>query len=90
MAFESRDVLGDIDTHGYAMHRARRHLPQLRSVLMDEATLLQFPTLWSTEVSQSSATELPYLQTCRARYLSGLAAASVGALQLFICSRLRW
>jgi hypothetical protein len=44
---------GDIDTHGFAiLSRARRFLPQLTSMLMDEATLLRFPDLWTTERAQ--------------------------------------
>jgi hypothetical protein len=55
---------GDIDTHGYAiLHRARSILPRLTSVLMDEATLLQFQSLWTDEKLQHGATELSAL-TC--------------------------
>jgi hypothetical protein len=41
---------GDLDTHGLAiLERLRGHLPGVRSLLMDEATLLDHPTLWSRE-----------------------------------------
>ncbi|UXU90525.1 Wadjet anti-phage system protein JetD domain-containing protein [Burkholderia sp. S-53] len=44
---------GDIDTHGFAiLDRARSVVPHLRSVLMDEATLLSYEPLWGQEVSQ--------------------------------------
>jgi hypothetical protein len=44
---------GDIDTHGFAiLDRARRAVPHLRSVLMDEATLHSHRTLWVQEASQ--------------------------------------
>jgi len=44
---------GDIDTHGLAiLDRARRVVPHLRSVLMDEATLLSHRALWVQEASQ--------------------------------------
>jgi hypothetical protein len=44
---------GDIDTHGFAiLDRARRAVPHLRSVLMDEATLLRHRALWVQETSQ--------------------------------------
>lgn len=50
---------GDIDTHGYAiLHRARAVLPRLTSILMDEATLFHFQTLWTDEKVQHGATEL--------------------------------
>ena len=51
---------GDIDTHGYAiLSRARSHLPHLRSILMDEQTLLAYRPLWTTEPSQHGAHQLP-------------------------------
>jgi len=41
---------GDIDTHGFAiLGRARKTVPQIRSVLMDEATLLAHQPLWVQE-----------------------------------------
>jgi hypothetical protein len=44
---------GDIDTHGFAiLDRARRAVPHLRSVLMDEATLHAHQALWGQEASQ--------------------------------------
>jgi len=44
---------GDIDTHGFAiLDRARRVVPHLRSVLMDEATLHSHRALWVQEASQ--------------------------------------
>jgi hypothetical protein len=50
---------GDIDTHGFAiLHRARSILPRLSSVLMDEATLLQFRPLWTDEKLQHGPTAL--------------------------------
>ena len=53
---------GDIDTHGYAiLHQARSRFPQLVSALMDEATLRQFPTLWTHEKTQHGAEDFPAL-----------------------------
>lgn len=44
---------GDIDTHGFAiLDRARRAVPHLRSVLMNEATLHSHRALWVQEASQ--------------------------------------
>lgn len=53
---------GDIDTHGFAiLDRARKALPQLRSVLMDEATTLGFQNLWGTEPTQTANFALEHL-----------------------------
>lgn len=49
---QSADVVywGDIDSHGFAiLDRARKAVPQIRSVLMDEATLLAHRPLWVEE-----------------------------------------
>jgi hypothetical protein len=49
---KEREVLywGDIDTHGFAiLDRLRAHLPQVRSLLMDEATLHAHRHLWGRE-----------------------------------------
>ena len=44
---------GDIDTHGFAiLSRARAALPHLRSILMDEATILRHRELWVEEPVQ--------------------------------------
>lgn len=41
---------GDIDSHGFAiLDRARKIVPQIRSVLMDEKTLLEHRPLWGQE-----------------------------------------
>lgn len=41
---------GDIDTHGFAiLHRLRRHLPTVRSLLMDRATLDAHQAFWGRE-----------------------------------------
>lgn len=49
---------GDIDTHGFAMlSRARSVLPNLRSELMDEQTLLRFQDLWGVEPAQCGTIE---------------------------------
>ncbi len=47
---------GDIDTHGFAiLSRARAALPQVRSILMDEETLLRCRDLWVEEPAQCQA-----------------------------------
>lgn len=53
---------GDIDTHGFAiLDRARKALPLLRSVLMDESTTLRYQNLWGAEPVQTSNLALEYL-----------------------------
>lgn len=53
---------GDIDTHGFAiLSLLRARLPEVRSLFMDEPTLLSHQTLWSSEASQHTAQELPHL-----------------------------
>jgi len=53
---------GDLDTHGFAiLHRARSYIPELKSVLMDEETLLRHQALWVDEAAQHSAAELTLL-----------------------------
>lgn len=64
---------GDIDTHGYAiLSRARSHLPHLRSILMDEQTLLAYRPLWTTEPSQHGAHQLPHLHPAEQAVYDGL------------------
>lgn len=53
---------GDLDTHGLAiLQLARSCLPELRSVLMDEDTLLRHRALWVDESAQHPAAELALL-----------------------------
>jgi hypothetical protein len=53
---------GDLDTHGFAiLNRARVHLPELQSVLMDEETLLSHQALWVEEKEQHPTDTLPLL-----------------------------
>lgn len=53
---------GDLDTHGFAiLNRARSYLPELKSVLMDEATLQSHQDLWVEEKDQHAAEALPLL-----------------------------
>ena len=53
---------GDIDTHGFAiLNRARKYLPALQSILMDEATLLNHRKLCVEEEKQHPCSELPLL-----------------------------
>lgn len=54
---------GDLDTHGLAiLGRLRGHLPQVRSVLMDEVTLLDHRSLWGTEPQPHRAEVIDHLE----------------------------
>jgi hypothetical protein len=45
---------GDLDTHGFViLHQLRQHFPQTRSLLMDQATLMQHESIWGVESNQS-------------------------------------
>ncbi|CAM5796928.1 Wadjet anti-phage system protein JetD domain-containing protein [Rhizobacter fulvus] len=64
---------GDIDTHGlFILNQARRALPQLCSVMMDEETLLQHRELWGKEPVQSAASQLPHLTHIERDLFDGL------------------
>lgn len=64
---------GDLDTHGFAiLNGARSCLPNVASVLMDEATLLRNRDLWVEEKEQYGATELPLLTSAEQRVYQGL------------------
>ena len=47
---------GDLDTHGFGiLNRLRHHLPDVQSLLMDQATLLAHEPLWQQEDKPSTA-----------------------------------
>jgi hypothetical protein len=53
---------GDLDTHGLAiLGRPRGHLPQVQSLLMDEATLLEHRAVWVTEPQPHRADAIEHL-----------------------------
>lgn len=53
---------GDIDTHGLAiLASARKYFPHIRSILMDETTLLAHRSFWGREPLQATADRLPLL-----------------------------
>lgn len=53
---------GDLDTHGFRiLSRVRTFLPRVRSLMMDEETLLAHRALWGEEAAQASDQELPAL-----------------------------
>ena len=56
------DYWGDIDTDGFRiLHRIRAHLPQTRSLLMDQETLTSHLELLSREDATASTERLGYL-----------------------------
>jgi hypothetical protein len=64
---------GDIDTHGLAiLSRLRAYLPQTRSLMMDESTLLTFKELWGREEAQHAAPLLPNLTDAEQRLYRAL------------------
>ena len=64
---------GDIDTHGFViLDRARATLGVLRSVLMDETTLLACRDLWVEEPVQTNARELVHLTAAERAVFEGL------------------
>lgn len=64
---------GDLDTHGFAiLSRARGCLPGLRSILMDEETLLAHRDLWGTEAEPHPAERLAGLTEAEQSVYRGL------------------
>lgn len=82
---------GDIDTHGFAiLDRARRALPQLRSVLMDEATLVAHRPLWVQEASLCADVPLAALTAEERLVYENLRAGIWGARVRLEQERLDW
>jgi hypothetical protein len=64
---------GDIDTHGFAiLDKARAAVPQIESVLMDEATLRQFAPLCVPESQPHPCDSLQHLTAAEHAALQGL------------------
>lgn len=82
---------GDIDTHGFAiLDRARRALPLLRSVLMDEATTIRYQSLWGTEPVQTTNFALEYLDEHELAVYVALKANTWGQKVRLEQERLPW
>ena len=82
---------GDIDTHGFAiLGRARSVLPGLRSVLMDEATLLDHRALWGHEPAQHAQAAGPDLTESERTVVAGLRANTWGHRLRLEQERLPW
>ncbi len=70
---------GDLDTHGFAiLDRLRVHLPQARSLLMDEATLLRHRVLWTREDKPVGDRELVRLTAAEAELFRALRSGRWG------------
>lgn len=82
---------GDIDTHGFAiLDRARRVVPQLRSVLMDEETLLSHRAYWGREPSQCPDISLDALTAGERSVYNNLRANRWGPCVRLEQERLGW
>ncbi len=63
---------GDLDTHGFAMlSQLRQHFPHLRSLLMDETTLVGHRSLWTKE-DRPFLGDCPYLTPAESEVFRGL------------------
>lgn len=64
---------GDIDTHGFAiLSRARSYMPNIKSLLMDESTLMTHKQLWVREEKPNPLVELPHLTDAEQKVYLGL------------------
>ncbi|MBS0347738.1 MAG: hypothetical protein JSR69_14920 [Proteobacteria bacterium] len=82
---------GDIDTHGFAiLNRARRAVPHLRSVLMDEETLLSHRSLWVEEAAQCPNVPLDALTAEEQSVYENLRASAWGPRIRMEQERLGW
>jgi hypothetical protein len=82
---------GDIDTHGFAiLDLARATLPRVKSVLMDESTLLAYRSLCTLEPSQYGANDLTRLTEWERRVYQGLKAQIWGTNLRLEQERIPW
>lgn len=82
---------GDIDTHGFAiLNRARRAVPHLRSVFMDEETLLSHRSLWVEEAAQCPNVSLDALTAEEQSVYENLRASAWGPRIRMEQERLGW
>ena len=82
---------GDLDTHGLAiLDRLRGYLPQARSLLMDETTLLDHRDLWVREPKPLGAQDLPRLEEAEKRLYHGLVDNRWGTSVRLEQERIAW
>lgn len=82
---------GDLDTSGLAiLNMVRGVLPKIKSILMDEATLLANKSLWVEEKKQHSALTLPNLSPVEDAVYRGLQEHKWGTNVRLEQERLPW
>ncbi len=82
---------GDIDTHGFAiLDRARKAVPQLRSVLMDHGTLRAHRKLWVQEPVQCPDLPLDAMTVEERAVYDGLRADTWGPSVRLEQERIAW
>lgn len=82
---------GDIDTHGFAiLNRARTYIPSLKTVLMDESTLMSHRDLWVEEKDQHLSIELPLLTSTEQKLYQSLKSNTCGQQVRLEQERVRW
>jgi hypothetical protein len=82
---------GDIDTHGLAiLDRARKAIPDIQSVLMNEETLLAHRSLWGNEPAQHPESELPSLTLDERAVFAGLKSNRWGTKVRLEQERIPW
>lgn len=82
---------GDLDTHGLAiLDRLRDYLPRVRSLLMDERTLLDHFTLWSQESKPVRNLEPSRLDDAERAVYDGLASDRWGSAVRLGQERIGW
>lgn len=82
---------GDLDTHGFAiLNRARSYLPELKSVLMDEATLRSYQDLWVEEKDQHAVEALPLLTDAEQAVYQAIKCNALGQNVRLEQERIAW
>lgn len=82
---------GDIDTHGFAiLNRARTYIPSLKTVLMDESTLMSHRDLWGEEKSQHASIDLPLLTRTEQALYQSIKGNTWGQQVRLEQERIRW
>lgn len=82
---------GDLDTHGFPiLNRARKVFPQVKSVLMDEATLRMHLKLCGKEATPHSGEEFAFLNPSELTVYQGLERHSWGESLRLEQERLPW
>ncbi len=81
---------GDLDTHGFAiLNRLRHHLPDVRSLLMDQETLLAHQPLWQQE-DKPTQTLLDRLDAAEQDVYQGLMSNRWGDRVRLEQERIQW